>query len=70
MKITLKAARINAGITLVDAAKHLERSYTTLSRWESGETDIPSRDFRKLCSLYKVEERDIFLPSEVPKSQF
>lgn len=63
MQITLKAARINAGIKQIEAARYLNKSKITLSRWENGKSDIPVKDFRKLCSLYKVNESNIFLPN-------
>lgn len=63
MQITLKAARINAGIKQIEAARYLKKSKITLSRWENGKSDIPVKDFRKLCSLYKVNESNIFLPN-------
>ena len=43
MAITLKAARINAGLTQTEAAKVLDISKDTLSKWERGIT-FPSAD--------------------------
>ena len=69
MKISLKAARVNANITMADAAKYINRAVMTLSRWETGGTDIPAADFKKLCLLYNVDEREVFLPIKMSKGE-
>ena len=46
MQITLKAARINAGFKQIEAAKLINKSKITLSRWENGKADIPMNEFR------------------------
>lgn len=59
MKITLKAARVNAGIKQGDAAKLLGIASQTLTNYESGitypNTDIISR----MENLYSVKYDDI-----------
>lgn len=64
MKITLKAARVNAGFTQKEAAEKLGVSNNTLCSWEKG-TSMPNiQQVLKLCELYKVDlDNLIFLPS-------
>ena len=63
-KISLEAARRNAGLSQKDAAKSLNVSNKTISSWENGKT-FPSADkIDALCELYKMSYDDInFLPT-------
>lgn len=59
MTITLKAARVNRGITQVELADALKVSKKTISSWESGKT-VPKIDkIQPLCSTLGVEYNDI-----------
>lgn len=62
-KITLKAARVNIGMTQKDAAKRLNVSNKTLCNWENG-TSVPKVDkIDAICNLYNVTyDNLIFLP--------
>jgi transcriptional regulator with XRE-family HTH domain len=63
MKVTLKAARINKGLTQEDASKQLGVSVETLGNYEKGITypDIPV--LKKIEKVYGVEYSNIiFLP--------
>ena len=51
-KISLTAARVNAGFTLKEAAKLLTVSERTISRWESGKASPTVDHFIELCKLY------------------
>ena len=52
MKISIEAARVNAGLTLRDAAKELGVSVSTISGYENGKTN-PSFDIiQKMAILY------------------
>lgn len=63
-KLSLRAARINAGYTQSDAAELLGVSKTTLVKWEQGKTFPNAAAIEKICSLYRVHYDDIsFLPS-------
>ena len=53
-KITLSAARVNAGYSQKDAAKLLDISNTTLCNWEKGKTFPDQPMIEKLCKLYGV----------------
>ena len=61
MRITLRAARINAGFTQKELADELDRNVSTIANWESNKTKISLPDFKKLCRVLKVNENDIFL---------
>ena len=50
LQITLKAARVNAGLTQVEAAKKLGKSPNTIILWENG-TIAPDR-----ANLYLLAE--------------
>lgn len=59
MKVTLKAARINAGFTQSEAAQQLNVSKDSISNWERGKTypDIPV--LKRIEKLYGVDYKDI-----------
>lgn len=60
-KITLKAARVNAGLTQKEAAKKIGISYQTLSDYEKDESKIKLSMIRKMCSVYGFPLEYIFL---------
>ncbi len=66
MKVTLKAARINAGFTTQqEAADKIGVSKDTISNWECGKSfpDVPN--IEKIEKLYGVIYADIiFLPKK------
>lgn len=63
-KISLKAARVNAGFSQKEAADLLQVSSKTLSNWENGDTFPSAKKIEALCELYKVSYNDIiFLPN-------
>lgn len=64
LKISLKAARINAGLSQKEAAKLLKVSNKTLQSWESGKTAPGAKYIDAICVLYHVSYDDInFLPT-------
>lgn len=55
-KLTLKAARVNVGLTQKELAKLMNKSETTIINWEKGSIeDIKIKDFKKLCEVLKVD---------------
>lgn len=60
-KITLKAARVNAGLTQKEAAKRIGISYQTLSDYEKDESKIKLSIIKKMCSVYGFPLEYIFL---------
>lgn len=69
LKISLKAARINAGLTQEAVAAMLKKSKVTIINWEKGKTSIDKGNFDALCRLYSVDEDNILLPSIATKSK-
>lgn len=62
-KISLKAARVNAGLSQKAAAKALGVSNQTLCKWENGKTFPDAKQIAALCELYGVSYDDVnFLP--------
>lgn len=61
MKISIKAARINAGLTQQEVASATGFSRSALLRWENGQTFPRADKLERLCKLYRVEVADIQL---------
>lgn len=61
-QITLKAARVNAGLKQEIAANMLEVSGKTLRNYEQGVTAIPGHVLQKASILYKIPSDYIRLP--------
>ena len=62
-KITLEAARVNAGYTQKEAAKLLHISNKTLQSWEIGKTFPNADKIEEICELYRIHYNFInFLP--------
>lgn len=64
-EITLKAARVNAGYRLKDAAGTMGVTEGTLIRWEKNKTYPNAQQLKMMCKLYGVKMDDIFLPVEL-----
>lgn len=64
MKVSLKAARVNANLTMDEAAQKVGINEATLRKWEKGSTSPTVDRFRKLCEVYGCTTEDIFFPYE------
>ena len=64
MKVTLRAARVNVGLTLIDAAERLDINKDTLSKYQKDSTDIPRSLVIGIEELYCVEANNIFFGVE------
>lgn len=69
LRITLKAARVNAGLTQDMVCDKLGISDRTLSKWESGKSTPSYLALLGLCSIYGLTEDDIILPCESAKNE-
>lgn len=67
MKVSLKAARINAGLTQDDVSRQTGWARSTIKRWERYETAPPARKRKILCELYDAAEEEISWKSEYTK---
>lgn len=54
MKITLRAARVNAGLTQQEAGKRIGVDRGTIIRWERGDTRPKADQLEALCALYQI----------------
>ena len=59
LKISLKAARINAGLTMLEAAKQIGISIHTLRKYEHGQAYPSIPEIKKIESAYAVCYNDI-----------
>lgn len=62
MSMTLKAARINAGLRQSDVSKSMDIAVSTLIKWEKGITFPTAIQLMHLCRLYGCKLDDIFIP--------
>ena len=69
MKVSLKAARVNAELTRKEVAEKLGFSIDTLKSIENGKRDVKVSELNYLCSIYKCTMDDIYLPFNSPKSE-
>ena len=59
MKITLKAARVNARLTLDDVAKRVGISKHTIINWEKEKSCPKKYAIEALCSIYGIAFEDL-----------
>ena len=53
-RLTLKALRVNTGLSQREAAEKLNISEKTLCSWENGKTFPDVVNIEKICNLYDV----------------
>lgn len=63
-KITLRAARVNRGLTLKDVSDHVGRAPDTISKYENDASDVPHDLLISLLELYRAPYAHIFLGKE------
>lgn len=56
VKVSLKAARINANLLQKDIAKRLNVSEATVCRWERGTITIPNEFLEKYCEICNIDK--------------
>lgn len=64
---TLKACRVNAGYTLRQVAKKVNKNFQTISKHEKDSTNIPFELLKELSAIYQVKMDDIFLGDSTKK---
>lgn len=62
-KISLAAARVNAGMTQNDIAKKMHISKNTVINWEKGKVKLKPAQFKMYCEIVKAPEDAISLPT-------
>lgn len=68
LKVSLKAARVNAGMTQTEAAIAIKVNPTTLGNWEKGKSSPPADKANLLCELYGATMDDIFFGPTLGKT--
>lgn len=68
-KISLAAARVNAGLTQAEAAHKIGVNLATLQNYESGKTTPKWSTVRKIEAIYKMSVDFIFLPDTSLKAK-
>ena len=63
IRISLAAARVNAGYTQSEVSSILNVSKQTICNWENGKTSPDIAQARRLSELYKMPLDYIFLPA-------
>lgn len=61
-KITLQAARVNAGLTQEELAEKMGVSRVTVINWENGKSEMKTAYLYMFCGLTGFSEDDILLP--------
>ena len=70
LKITIRAARVNVGLSQKEAAVRLGVCNKTLSSWENCGTFPPADKISALCELYGVSYDHLnFLPTDSLKAK-
>lgn len=57
--VTLRAARVNAGLTQQQVLENTGFARSTLTRWENGVSIPKAKDLEVLCKLYGIPSTNI-----------
>lgn len=63
-KVTVEAARVNAGLTQSELAEKMGVSRSTVINWESGKTEMKTAYLYMFCGITGFTEDDILLPTK------
>lgn len=63
-RISLEAARVNAGLTQKELAEELGISNVTVVNWEKGVTEPTLSQLRKICQLSGIPMDFIYVPDK------
>lgn len=59
MKITLKSARVNKGLTLHEASILIGVNISTMWRWEQSATIVKAKHQKKIAEVYGIDIENI-----------
>lgn len=59
-KLTLKAARVNAGLTQKELAELMNVTLPTIAKWENSSGELKMKQARKICKILKIGIDEIF----------
>ena len=60
----IKLFRDNLGLSQEELAEYLNRSKMTISRYERGESSVPTNEMSKLADLFGIDEYDFYEENE------
>ena len=69
VRISLKAARVNAEMTQDQVARVMHKTKQTIVNWESGATEIKYNDLAALSELYQMPIEYIRIPKKKQSNQ-
>lgn len=64
MKVSIKAMRVNAGLTQAEVANRVKINVATLISWENSKTYPTVEKLKELCKLYGCTIDDIFFTTK------
>ena len=64
-QISMKAARINAGLSQAQVADKIGVSRVTITHWESGKFVPRADQFYKFCEVCNVPSTNVILPQSL-----
>lgn len=66
-KISIKAARVNAGLTQEELAKKMGVHRLTIASWEANPASMKIKEAESMCSILGVSFNQIFFDRESTK---
>lgn len=69
MQLTLKAWRINSGLTIDEVAKKMNKTARTIHNWETGVTIPDLSNLKELAKIYQTNIDFIFLADKSALSE-
>ena len=69
MQVSMKAMRVNSGLTQTDVASLMDVTPKTIQNWEGNISAPDAIQFARLCRIYSCSRDDIFLPDDLAKSE-
>lgn len=64
IRISLAAARVNAGLTQADVAREMHVSKNKVVDWEKGKSELTISQGRLISELYRLPIDNIFFPTK------
>lgn len=68
IQITMKAARVNAGITQGEMARRIGRSQNTVMWWETDKKSPRTDEFVKFCEICQIDPKYVRMPQLLEKN--
>ena len=62
IQISMKAARVNAGISQGEMAKRIGRSQNAVMWWETDKREPRTSDFLRYCEICNIDPKFVRMP--------